>query len=62
MHLLFFRTLEGLGQIIKSHPSVQDIEDEKFDLDFSVFLISSESQDKFLKELKFKLQKLKKFM
>lgn len=48
---IIFRTLEGLGQIIKSHPSVQDIEDEKFDLDFSVFLISSESQDKFLKEL-----------
>jgi two-component system chemotaxis sensor kinase CheA len=48
---IIFRTLEGLGQIIKSHPSVQDIEDEKFDLDFSVFLISSESQEKFLKEL-----------
>jgi two-component system chemotaxis sensor kinase CheA len=48
---IIFRTLEGLGQIIKSYPSVQDIEDEKFDLDFSVFLISSESQEKFLKEL-----------
>lgn len=48
---IIFRTLEGLGQIIKSHPSVQDIEDEKFELEFSVFLISSESQEKFLKEL-----------
>ena len=48
---IIFRTLEGLGQIIKSYPSVQDIEDEKFDLDFSVFLITNESQEKFLKEL-----------
>lgn len=43
---LVFKELENLGEIIKSEPTVQDIEDEKFDLDFSVAIISSESQEK----------------
>lgn len=37
---LVFKTLEELGTIIKSEPAVQDIEDEKFDLDFSLVLLS----------------------
>lgn len=37
---IIFRTLENLGQIIKSVPIVQDIEDEKFGSDFSVFLVT----------------------
>ena len=37
---LVFKTLEESGTIIKSQPAVQDIEDEKFDLDFSLFLIT----------------------
>ncbi len=48
---IIFRTLESLGQIIKAHPSVQDIEDEKFNLDFSVFIASKEDEEKILKEL-----------
>ena len=36
---LVFKGLESKGEIIKSVPSVQDIEDEKFDLDFSMFII-----------------------
>lgn len=43
---LVFKSLEGLGDIIKSRPEVQDIEDEKFDLDFSVILITKSSIDK----------------
>ena len=40
---LVFKNLEGHCDIIKSEPSVQDIEDEKFDFDFSIVAISSES-------------------
>ncbi len=42
---LVFKNLEGHGDIIKSEPSVQDIEDEKFDLDFSIIIVSEESFD-----------------
>lgn len=45
---LVFKGLEGKGEIIKSVPSVQDIEDEKFEFDFSMFIIS----DKSLEEIK----------
>ncbi|PKM49863.1 MAG: chemotaxis protein CheA [Firmicutes bacterium HGW-Firmicutes-7] len=41
---IIFRTLENLGQIIKANPSVQDIEDENFDNDFSVFIVSKEDE------------------
>lgn len=37
---LVFKALEELGDVIKSYPEVQDIEDEKFDFDFSVILIT----------------------
>lgn len=40
---LVFKNLEGHCDIIKSQPSVQDIEDEKFDFDFSLVVVSSES-------------------
>ena len=43
---LVFKALEELGEIVKSDPPVQDIEDEKFDLDFSVLLLTKESIDK----------------
>ena len=45
---LVFKGLENKGEIIKSVPSVQDIEDEKFDFDFSMLIIS----DKSLEEIK----------
>lgn len=48
---IIFRTLEKLGQIIKSLPIVQDIEDEKFDFDFSIIVVSKESKETFSKEL-----------
>lgn len=43
---LVFKALEKLGEVIKSSPEVQDIEDEKFDNYFSVFIISKESLEK----------------
>ena len=46
---LVFKGLEGKGEIIKSVPSVQDIEDERFDFDFSMFIISEKSIDEIKK-------------
>jgi len=43
---LVFKALEELGEIIVSQPSVQDIEDEKFDLEFSLYLISESDAEK----------------
>ncbi len=40
---LVFKTLEGMGTIIKSEPEVQDIEDEKFEYDFSLILLTKDS-------------------
>ncbi|MCR5222996.1 MAG: chemotaxis protein CheA [Lachnospiraceae bacterium] len=42
---LVFKALEELGEIIVSVPSAQDIEDEHFDFDFSVFVVSESSFD-----------------
>ncbi len=43
---LVFKNLEAVGEIIKSNPPAQDIEDERFDFDFSICIISDESLDK----------------
>ncbi|WP_028611017.1 chemotaxis protein CheA [Paenibacillus harenae] len=40
---MVFEVLERSGEVIKSDPSVQDIEQEKFDFSFSVFMISNVS-------------------
>ncbi len=42
---LVFKTLESIGTVIKSEPAVQDIEDERFEFDFSMVIISKESLD-----------------
>lgn len=39
---LVFKGVEGVGEIIKSVPSVQDIEDERFDFDFSILIVSEQ--------------------
>lgn len=49
---LVFKNLEGHCEIIKSEPSSQDIEDEKFDLDFSICVISEESKEDLVKIIK----------
>ena len=45
---LVFRAVEELGYIVAYRPSSQDIEDEKFDLDFSFYIASTESLDKII--------------
>ncbi len=46
---LVFKTLEEFGDVIKSSPEVQEIEDERFDFDFSVFFVTEESEEKIKK-------------
>ncbi len=42
---LVFKALEEHGEILLSNPSTQDIEDEKFNFDFSVIVVSGDSYD-----------------
>ena len=48
---LVFKGVEAIGEIIKSEPSVQDIEDEKFGFDFSMFIISDKPIDQVQKTI-----------
>lgn len=48
---IIFNTLESAGEIIYSSPSVEDIEDEKFDLNFQVILVSEVSRVKLEQDL-----------
>lgn len=48
---IIFNTLETFGDVIYSNPPTEDIEDEKFDLEFSVVLISEYDREEILKEL-----------
>ena len=41
---LVFKALEEIGEIIISNPSVQEIEDEKFDFDFSLIFLTKETE------------------
>lgn len=43
------RTLEEFGEIIKLDPSAQDLEDEKYDFDYSAFIITKEEPEKVAK-------------
>ena len=45
---LVFRAVEEFGQIVVYRPSSQDIEDEKFELDFSFYVASTEDVDKII--------------
>ncbi|HEX3033455.1 MAG TPA: chemotaxis protein CheA [Bacillota bacterium] len=47
--LMVFKRLEELGEIIKSVPSVSDIEDEKFDHTFEVIILTSADQETVIK-------------
>lgn len=48
---IIFKTLESFGEIVYSHPPVDDIEDEKFDLSFSVILVTSINDSDLLKNI-----------
>ncbi len=45
---LVFKAVEDYGNIVAYNPSSQDIEDEKFGVDFSFYLVSEEGLDKIL--------------
>ncbi len=49
---LVFKAIEETSEIIVSDPSSQDIEDEKFDLYFSLIIISEEELDKIVNAAK----------
>ena len=46
---LVFKALEEKGEIIVSSPSTQDVEDEKFDRDFTLIVLSEASLDELTK-------------
>ncbi len=46
---LVFKAVEEVGEIIISEPSAQDVEDEKFDRDFTLVIVSEASLDKVIK-------------
>lgn len=48
---LIFQVLERYGEVIKSVPSTEDIEDEKFDFQFTVVVVSKEKEELYVKEL-----------
>ena len=45
---LVFKAIEETSEIIVSNPSAQDIEDEKFELDFSLIIVSDATLDQVL--------------
>ena len=49
---LVFKTIEELGEIIVSSPPVQDIEDEKFENDFSLIVVADATLDKVIASAK----------
>ena len=49
---LVFKAIEERGEIVAANPSTQDIEDEKFDLEFSLIIASEGELDPILKDIK----------
>lgn len=48
---LVFKNLETLGEIIKTVPLVQDIEDEKFDTQFTIYIVTKSGEEELSKAL-----------
>ncbi|USG67946.1 chemotaxis protein CheA [Brevibacillus ruminantium] len=48
---MVFDQLESMGEVIKSTPSVQDLENERFDLSFEVVFVTMEPQEKVKKAI-----------
>ena len=46
---LVFKAVEDMGDIIVSNPSTQDVEDEKFDRDFTLIVLSDAELDELIK-------------
>jgi two-component system chemotaxis sensor kinase CheA len=48
---LVFKSLENIGDIIKTYPEVPDIEDEKFNNEFTVYLVTKHAKEKIINSL-----------
>ena len=48
---IVFQILEKNSEVIKSIPKVEDIEDERFDFDFTVVIITDKPEELFIKEI-----------
>lgn len=48
---LVFKAIENFGEVIKTIPEVKEIEDEKFDREFYIYLISNTNQDNIQKSI-----------
>jgi len=48
---MVFEVLENTGEVVKSEPSVQDLEQEKFDRSFTVFTISTISPEEMIAKI-----------
>ncbi len=48
---IVYKALEDMGEIIKTEPSVQDIEEEKFDHEFFVYIVTEHDKEELLKEV-----------
>lgn len=48
---IIFKTLERNSEIIKSEPRVEDIEDEKFDFEFTVVCVTKQDPEFFITEI-----------
>ncbi len=48
---IIFQMIERHSEIIRSEPKVEDIEDEKFDFEFTMVIITDEDEDVFAKQI-----------
>ena len=49
---LVFKAIEELGEIARSFPTTQDIEDERFEFHFSMYIVSESSLEEILESVK----------
>ncbi|KUO52797.1 MAG: chemotaxis protein CheA [Desulfitibacter sp. BRH_c19] len=50
---IVYNNLKDLGEIIKTYPSIEDIESEKFDLEFQMVIVTKEDKDRVENIVKF---------
>ncbi len=48
---IVYKTLEDMGEIIKTEPSVQDIEEEKFEQEFFIYMVTEHDKEELIKEV-----------
>jgi two-component system chemotaxis sensor kinase CheA len=49
---MVFKLLYEYGDVVKSVPDIADIEDERFDFEFTIVIITEKSEDFFIKQIK----------